>query len=87
MVPRPSFLKTRTDARAAHLQARSGQSRVAMDAVTVRFDVSKDRLDVADYPSQEAFCVARNTAGLEFITARLKALGPLIFALEAARGS
>lgn len=57
-----------------------------MDAVTVGIDVSKDRLDIAVYPSQEAFFVARNAAGLEVLTARLKALAPLIVALEATGG-
>lgn len=57
-----------------------------MDAVTVGIDVSKDRLDVAVYPSQEAFFVARNAGGLEVLVARLKALGPLIVALEATGG-
>jgi transposase len=57
-----------------------------MEAVTVGIDVSKDRLDVAVYPSQEAFFVARNAGGLEVLTARLKALGPHIVALEATGG-
>jgi transposase len=57
-----------------------------MDAITVGIDVSKDRLDVAVYPSQEAFFVARNAGGLDVLVARLKAISPLIVALEATGG-
>lgn len=57
-----------------------------MEAITVGIDVSKDRLDVAVRPSEEAFFVARNAQGLEALVARLKALAPLIIALEATGG-
>ena len=57
-----------------------------MEHITVGIDVSKDRLDVAVRPGGEAFVVARNTAGLEELTGRLKALAPHLVALEATGG-
>jgi transposase len=57
-----------------------------MDIIAVGIDVSKDRLDVAVRPSGEAFAVERNAAGLEQLTARLKALAPYVVALEATGG-
>jgi transposase len=57
-----------------------------MEAVTVGVDVSKDRLDVAILPSQEAFAVERNAQGLESLAARLKDLAPRLIALEATGG-
>jgi transposase len=57
-----------------------------MEHVIVGIDVSKDRLDVAVRPSGEAFAVARNAAGLEELTGRLKTLGPRLVALEATGG-
>ncbi|HEY6869114.1 MAG TPA: IS110 family transposase [Novosphingobium sp.] len=57
-----------------------------MDAIVVGIDVSKDRLDVALRPSGEAFAVARDAAGLEQLTARLKVVSPQLVALEATGG-
>jgi len=57
-----------------------------MDITTVGIDVSKDRLDVAVWPSGEAFVEERNAAGLERLATRLKALSPAIVALEATGG-
>lgn len=55
--------------------------------VVVGIDVSKDRLDVAVYPSDEpGFAVARDAAGLDALAARLKPLGPVAVAVEATGG-
>lgn len=58
-----------------------------MEATVVGIDVSKDRLDVAIYPSAEpGFAVARDAAGLDALAARLKPLGPAAVAVEATGG-
>lgn len=57
-----------------------------MEYVTVGIDVSKDRLDVAVFPSGEAFAVERNAMGMESLAARLKELSPHLIALEATGG-
>jgi transposase len=57
-----------------------------MDSIIVGIDVSKDRLDIALRPSGEAFTVERKSAALELLAAHLKALSPLIVALEATGG-
>jgi transposase len=57
-----------------------------MDSLLVGIDVSKNRLDVAVYPSGEAFVVERNAAGLERLVARLRELAPQVVALEATGG-
>lgn len=55
--------------------------------VVVGIDVSKERLDVAIYPSDEpGFAVARDAAGLDALAARLKPLGPTAVAVEATGG-
>jgi transposase len=55
--------------------------------VVVGIDVSKDRLDVAIYPSDEpGFAVARDAAGLDALASRLKPLGPAAVAVEATGG-
>src|SRR6185437_9332543 len=62
------------------------QGRVAMDIIAIGIDVSKDRLDVAVHPGDEAFVVERNGAGLERLVERLIQLSPSIVALEATGG-
>lgn len=58
-----------------------------MEATVVGIDVSKDRLDVAVYPSDEpGFAVTRDAAGLDALAARLKPLGPAAVAVEATGG-
>jgi transposase len=57
-----------------------------MDLITVGIDVSKDRLDVAVFPSGEAFVVERDAAGLESLAMRLRQIAPHIVALEATGG-
>ncbi|MDB5375783.1 MAG: Transposase [Rubritepida sp.] len=52
----------------------------------VGIDVSKDRLDVAILPTNEAFWVPRDAAGLDELLARLKPLSPQAIALEATGG-
>jgi transposase len=55
--------------------------------VVVGIDVSKDRLDVAIYPSDEpGFAVARDAAGLDALAERLKPLCPAAVAVEATGG-
>lgn len=54
--------------------------------ITVGIDVSKDRLDVAVRPSEEAFSVERNAAGLELLAVRIASLSPQVVALEATGG-
>jgi len=56
-----------------------------MDSI-IGIDVSKNRFDVAVRPSGEVFAVERNAAGLELLTARIKALSPHLVALEATGG-
>jgi transposase len=57
-----------------------------VENIIVGIDVSKDCLDVALRPSSEKFAVERNSAGLDFLVPRLKALSPRIVALEATGG-
>lgn len=57
-----------------------------MDIIAVGVDVSKDRLDIAVRPGNEAFTVERNGGGLDQLMARLKKLAPDIVALEATGG-
>jgi transposase len=58
-----------------------------MDAIAVvGIDVSKDRLDVSVRPTQEAFCVSRDAAGIEALVGRLAGLSPRVIALEATGG-
>lgn len=54
--------------------------------VFVGIDVSKDRLDVALLPQDEAFVVARDAEGLDALVARLRPLSPVVVALEATGG-
>jgi transposase len=49
-------------------------------------DVSKDKLDVALWPSGESFAVERNAKGLNSLCAKLAALNPVTIALEATGG-
>ena len=57
-----------------------------MDTIVVGIDVSKDRLDVHVVPSNEAFAVARDAAGLEVLVGRLLPLAPKTVAVEATGG-
>jgi transposase len=57
-----------------------------MDAIYVGIDVSKDRLDVHERPSGEAFAVARNGKGLNELIERLRSLKPTLIAVEATGG-
>lgn len=54
--------------------------------VFVGIDVSKDKLDVALWPTGESFVVERNAEGLNSLCARLAASTPVIIALEATGG-
>ena len=54
--------------------------------VFVGIDVSKNKLDVALWPSGEGFVVERNAKGLNSLCARLAALAPATIALEATGG-
>src|SRR6202012_1987819 len=49
-------------------------------------DVSKDRLDVAVHPIGESFSVSRTGAGIEELSERLKAMSPMVVAVEATGG-
>ena len=57
-----------------------------MDASYVGIDVLKDRLDVHAHPAGEAFAVARNGEGLAQLCDRVKALSPVLIAVEATSG-
>lgn len=57
-----------------------------MDAIYVGIDVSKDQLDVHARPSGEAFTVVRDGKGLEELVDRLRALSPVLIAVEATGG-
>ena len=48
----------------------------------IGIDVSKDRLDVCVRPSGETFVVTRDDEGLERLVERLRALAPVLVALE-----
>ena len=52
----------------------------------IGIDVSKDRLDVCVLPSGETFVVTRDDEGLERLVERLRALAPVLVALEATGG-
>jgi transposase len=52
----------------------------------IGIDVSKDRLDVCVRPSGETFVVTRDDEGLERLVERLRALAPVLVALEATGG-
>ncbi len=54
--------------------------------IFVGIDVSRDRLDVAVLPGGEVFVVARDTAGIDALAARLAPLVPAAVALEATGG-
>ena len=54
--------------------------------VFVGIDVSKDKLDVALWPSGEGFTVERNAIGLNSLCAKLAAVTPVTIALEATGG-
>src|SRR5580704_12348653 len=54
--------------------------------VFIGIDVSKDRLDICVRPSGEAFVVTRDDEGLERLVERLRALAPILIALEATGG-
>jgi transposase len=57
-----------------------------MDAIYVGIDVSKERLDVHVLPSGEAFAVSRDGKGLEELVDRLRAVCPILIAVEATGG-
>jgi transposase len=57
-----------------------------MDAFYVGIDVSKDRLDVHVRPGDDAFVVSRDGKGLEQLVERLRALSPVLVAVEATGG-
>jgi len=57
-----------------------------MDAIVVGIDVSKDRLDVHVLPTNEAFSVRRDAAGVEAAVSRLLPLAPQSVAVEATGG-
>ena len=57
-----------------------------MDAIYIGIDVSKDRLDVAAYPSGELFSIARNGAGIDELIELMKTMAPGLIALEATGG-
>jgi transposase len=52
----------------------------------VGIDVSKDRLDVHVLPWQQAFAVARDGEGLDWLVGKLRALAPALVVLEATGG-
>jgi transposase len=52
----------------------------------IGIDVSKDRLDVCVRPSGETIVVTRDDEGLERLVERLRALAPVLVALDATGG-
>jgi transposase len=54
--------------------------------IYVGVDVSKDRLDVPVRPSGQVFAVSRDSAGVDQLMDRLRALGPLLIVLEVTGG-
>jgi transposase len=57
-----------------------------MDALNVGIDVSKDRLDVAVYPTGEAFAFPRTSAGIEELIEHLRPLNAVRIGIEATGG-
>ena len=60
--------------------------KTAAQPIFVGIDVSKDKLDVAFWPSGKPFVVDRNAKGLKDLCLRLNALNPVTVALEATGG-
>jgi len=58
----------------------------AASTIFVGIDVSRDRPDVAVLPGGEVFALARDTAGIDALAARLAPLVPAAVALEATGG-
>jgi len=52
----------------------------------VGIDVAKDRLDVHVRPAGEAFTVARDGEGIEYLAGRLSKVAPALIVLEATGG-
>jgi transposase len=52
----------------------------------IGIDVSKDWLDICIRPSGETFAITRDDQGLEHLVERLRALAPVLVALEATGG-
>jgi transposase len=57
-----------------------------MDAITIGIDVSKDRLDVAVYPTGEGLVFERTGTELDDLIVRLRSLKPQLVAIEATGG-
>ena len=57
-----------------------------MEQTFVGIDVSKDRLDVHVRPGGEAFAVSRDGKGVEELLDRLRAVAPMLIAVEATGG-
>ena len=57
-----------------------------MDQLFVGLDVAKDHLDVHACPSEAAFVVAHDEAGLTELVARLGTMSPSLIVLEATGG-
>ena len=57
-----------------------------MDALIIGIDVAKDKLDVAVRPTGESFVVSRDSAGIDGLIARLRALKAAVVGLEATGG-
>lgn len=57
-----------------------------MDALNVGIDVSKDRLDVAVYPTGETFAFPRTAAGIEELIEHLRPLNAVRIGIEATGG-
>jgi Transposase len=67
----------------------ASRARMCKDGTTdvfIGIDVSKDRLDICLRPSGEIFAVTRDDEGLEHLVERLRALAPVLVALEATGG-
>lgn len=57
-----------------------------MSAIFIGIDVSKDRLDVAGYPSNETVSVSHDAAGIESLIKRFQQIQPVLVVLEATGG-
>ena len=83
MAPHPSILNIPNSRRgrvaSPHVQGREVD-------VFVGIDVSKDRLDICVRPSGETFAVTRDYPALQRLVERLRALSPILVALEATGG-
>jgi transposase len=81
-----SAVPSNPNSRLGRLASPVAQGWERMDAVIVGIDVAKDKLDIAVRPSGERFVLARSSAGIDDLAARLGKLDASMVGLEATGG-